>query len=227
VRELFPAPVPTSPEAPECDGDGGPRYVQIVLVAGTKAEFELQPETREPPPIRANRDFYGPTPLEWRPYRPAEERRAVSIATEVTAVQDLLLAGAPVPLDEGLIDRLREAGSRNRIVVLLIDTWTLRIQRHFDLLRQVDSATDINTAVLVLWDADEETSRWEPQLAKLVTQTCFHRSRRTDARVLVSPVRNAEEFRRDLGDALDAAKRRMREYATLMRPVQFGARPVF
>jgi hypothetical protein len=103
VQQLFPklpSPIappivpgrPISPILGTVAPEGGPRFVQLVLVAGAKDEFQGQASTpdSEPEELRRSRQFYGDDCLEWRPYRPAEERRAGAIAAQVAAERDFI-----------------------------------------------------------------------------------------------------------------------------------------
>ncbi len=226
VPALFPVPAPVVPPTAAGGGaagqdavsaEGGPRFVQIVLVAGARDEFATARQTY---------DFYGADGLEWRPYRPKEERRVGALAMQIAAERDFL-PGPPVSLDESLVAQLKAAEQQNRIVVLLVDTWTLRIERYRTLMQTFDQINYRNAAVLVLWDGAEETATSAETLDEMVRVAFEHRSQNRESRVFISPVKSVDDFRRDLGEALEAARRRMREHAALLRNVVYRPRPTF
>ena len=218
---LFPlvAAQPAAPgAAPEAGPTpAGPRFVEFVLVAGAQSDFDRD--------RRRNRIYYGTSPLEWCPYRPDVDRPAGILAQQVAADQNLYTL--PTLPDEELEDRLRRAQERNTIVVLLVDTWTLHIQRYQEILSDFDEKNYANTAVLVIWNAnDDETVASEAALEEMVRATFFYRAQGANPGTFVR-VRNVDEFRRDLAEALETARRRMREYADVRRPVRFTPRPSF
>jgi FxsC-like protein len=110
--------------------------------------------------------------------------------------------------------------------VLLVDTWTLKIERYRELLRTFDQSNYLNTSVLVLWDSDTETVDSQEALDQLVKATFYFRLKSQEARMFVSPIKTVDEFRRELADALEATRRRIREHADLMRKVANKPRPI-
>lgn len=217
VNALFPGRSAVRESSP---GSVGPRFVQLIIVAGTKAEVTAARH-------RNNSNYYGADGHEWRPYRPIEERRAGSLANLVIAERDFLPEVVSAPLTDGLCDQVEAAQEQNKIVVLLVDTWTLHIERYQRLMARFDKGNYVNTAVLVLWDSDTETKVSEHELDELVRATFFHRCLNQQARLFISPVRSVDDFKRDLGEALEAALRRMREYGKLMRTVASRPKPTF
>jgi FxsC-like protein len=216
VPPLF--PVEATPgrlrETPE---SRGPRYVQFILVAGTRAEFETG--------VRADRDFYGDTEVDWQPYRPDVPRPAAAIAAQVAAERDFV--PEPVRLDDDFLKRLEDAKSQNKIVVVIVDTWTLRIERYRKLMRDYDDKNFYNTAVLILWNSRnaETVSNRQAELEPLVKATFFYRAQSQGGGTYAS-IETVEDFKKDLGEALEAARRRMRLYADLQRSVSISPKPI-
>lgn len=205
---------------------GGPRYVQFVIVAASADDFAAAARIGPPGGLARSPAFYGADPLEWTPYRPDVCRPAGVMAVEVAASRDFYpTASATATLtDEQLIAQLKALEERNAIAVLLVDTWTLRIERYQRLMQRFDQSSFFNTAVVVvLNDKDGETVASQATLDSMVKATFFRRSH-GDARTFTA-VRSAEQFKSELAGALDGARRRLMEYAAVQREVGFSPRP--
>jgi hypothetical protein len=78
----------------------------------------------------------------------------VGILAQAAALK-LKLRYLELPVGDDLVQRLRDAESRNEPLVILTDVWTVGIDRHGNLMRRYDEADLANCAVLVPWNGNE------------------------------------------------------------------------
>ena len=128
------------------------RYVQFVFVAGQRTELQLEPR-------RKWLDCYGPEGgLDWKPYMPEISHEVAILAQTVASAENLRYE--VVPLDVGLqfSDCLKVAEQSNKLVVIIVDTWTLLVKRYYTLMREYDSQNFLNCILVIPWNTkDDET----------------------------------------------------------------------
>ena len=93
---------------------------------------------------------------DWRPYVPQVQKMVSSLVQAVAADADF--GSDVVALDTNILQQIKAAWHENKIVVLVVDTWTLKLQRYRDRMLEYDTRDFLNCAVLVVWnDQDDET----------------------------------------------------------------------
>jgi FxsC-like protein len=180
VDSLFGAPEIAPPANPmRSAGSGsawiGPSYVRFFFVAGSRDELQS---------LRRAVDAYGsaqgPT---WLPYFPAVERSASALSQEIAA--RLNMTSFPEQLTaataEEFTAQLRVAQQNGNVVVLLVDTWSLCLDRYLTLMQQYDGVDLWNTAVLVVWNkGDQETVAAQSRLQRRVDLAFVAKRNRND-----------------------------------------------
>src|SRR5262249_5559194 len=128
VAETFPAPPGAPEQAARPQGDGtNPRYVKFIFLAGRKQELR---------PYRASLDPYGERGGEWRPWLP-DPKDEVDLLVQDVIQRERLIMDGEIPLDNELEERLDEAENGNKIVVIVVDLWTLQLANYRKLMRDV------------------------------------------------------------------------------------------
>jgi FxsC-like protein len=192
--------VAASPATPN-PANVGPRYVQFIFVAGRRSEFELQR-------LRQRLEYYGGEGgLDWQPYLP-ELAEEIAIFAQGVAASEKLRYEA-VPLDQGLIARLDAAERDNKVVAIIVDTWTLRLEQYHNFMREYDRRSYQNCVVLIPWNYDEETTLTEEKLKSAVQLTFVNRLLARDPNTFIDTIRSPEELRTSLSRALNAARMRI------------------
>jgi FxsC-like protein len=215
MREIRSAFVVDQPGRKMVDTSGisetvGPRYVQFIYVAGKHSEL------RE---IRKSLDYYGHEGgIDWKPFLPNVTNKVAMLAAEVALKDDLL--SEVVPLDVGITQRLEEAERTNKIVVIIVDVWSLRLQRYHTLMRLVDERNFLNCVVLVLWNRqDNETLLSRPELEKAIQATFPNKWIMRDPMFLDS-IESLDELKKQLSDAMHKARARIVEKMKVVRRVE-------
>ncbi|MCK8435104.1 TIR domain-containing protein [Streptomyces sp. D2-8] len=134
------------------------RRLRIVVAA---------PSSRELPPGRSER-CYGPSPVDWNPYRESDGDTARPLADfAAEQVRGLDYLTTVEPLDEAVGSLLAEARP-SAPTVMLLDRWAVADPEQRELLTRVDAAAQPWVVVIVPWDLsdpDNESSGTELQLA--------------------------------------------------------------
>ena len=132
----------------------GPRHAQFVYVVGRRDELQA---------FRRVVDAYGEEgELDWKPYFPHTDDAVFVLANQ--AALKLRLKYEAVPLGDDLVQRLREAQEQRKIVVLIVDAWSLKIDRYYRLVSDYDKASFRNCVVVVPWNEDDETREQTAEL---------------------------------------------------------------
>jgi FxsC-like protein len=192
------------------------QVVHFVVAATTRSEAQS---------LRTDTRYYGDRPQDWAPYRPGHDSPICEYATRVAARSRFQAAVATI--DE-LDDRIMEARRHNQIVVLLVDAWSTKVDRHWRKLREYDQRNEPTTAVLIPWSHEDDETSLNVQLAELVRQTFLNNSLRRDDVMFRPSVLSHEAFVADLPIVLEVARNRVFTRGTVYRrpPEPPGQRPI-
>src|SRR5262249_45649887 len=136
VIQSFPAPTIIVAGA-------NPGYVKLIFLAGSKQEMVGIKSSLEP---------YGESGSNWRPWLPDPRDEAGLLVEDVIQRETLNQEGA-IPLDNELGNRLDEAENSNKIVVILVDLFTLQNDIYRNLMRKyVDPRKVGNYVIIVPWN---------------------------------------------------------------------------
>jgi FxsC-like protein len=119
--------------------------------------------------IRKTTEFYGNLRRDWAPYSNGSKREEIwNIAFSCArACNQYPSSHEP---DSALADFLKRAKATNTPIVLLVDTWSLKIA---ELMRQVEHYDNFgfsNSAALVVWDEGPDTEAEKDELQELVAK---------------------------------------------------------
>lgn len=184
------------------DDEVGPKYVQFVFVAGQRQE--IQPTSAE----RAG--LYGNAGADWKPYLPDVNEEVEKTAQRIVAEEPDLRYAAPIPIDSALMERLEDAKAANKVVVLIVDTWTLQLKHYFDFMRQYDNRTFPNAVVLVPWNPKEaaEGAR-RPKLVAALKKAFLNRLVINDPQFYQDAIKSPDDFRKYLRIAINEARMKL------------------
>ncbi|MBT1090610.1 TIR-like protein FxsC [Streptomyces sp. Tu102] len=145
--------------APPAGAPPSGRRLRISIAAGCLDEL---PEGRSP-------HYYGPTPLDWNPYRPASDRPLAEVAAGIAARLDFRPDVAEFDHTSAPADAPE---------VLLLDRWVLRDPQQRARLREFDGNDRPPTGLVVPWnDDDPDGDDTEHELAAQVDATLPRRVR--------------------------------------------------
>jgi FxsC-like protein len=187
------------------------RSAQFLFVSGRRDEL-----TR----VREDVAAYGPEGgLDWQPYRPDVTDEVAIIAQDVASSEKLRYEA--VPVDDRLGDRLDEAARTRKIVVLVADMWTLRLDGYHKLMKELDARSLPNAVVLVPWnERDSETATSGDTLENALYYTFENRVVTRDAGGFLDRISSAKQFREELSKSLNKARLRLLSMEEVRRKVE-------
>ncbi len=190
----------TTPEGPAF----GPRYVQFIYVAEKRDQMSK---------LRIKLDAYGTEGgKDWKPYCPPNVTDVIGILAQDIATDEKLYY-EELKLTDDLVDALKKSEDDRKLVVIVVDTWTLQIKKYEEIMREYDDQSFINCVLLVPWNAqDEETNTNSPLLKAKVDDVFYKRKQGLGAACsFLYPVGSLEDFKLALYTALYKARERILE----------------
>lgn len=191
----------------------GPRFVQFVFVAGRRDELRA---------VREKLDPYGEEGgFDWQPYFPEVTDEVGIMAQEVAWREKLHYEF--VQLNDKIIGRIEEAECQNKIVAIVVDTWTLYLQQYSAFMCEYDRRNFVNCFVLVPWNnRDDETSVNRSVLVDKMWGTFMRHAVKPDPNCFLDSIGSHDELKKGLSAALNKARARITEKADVMRKAESG-----
>jgi len=195
-----------------------PQYVHFVIAAPSRADLA----SGELATVRTSQEYYGDSPLEWRPYQPKLATSILRYARAIAAQRSFESGFADI---SSLGDQLASAMRNNQIVILIVDAWVTRLPGHRQVLAQCDDydrqSQDSTIAVMVASNADDgETQLNWRQLADSVRAIFRSRAVNGDDVMFRPSILTHDSFNADLQVVLEVARNRIFVKGTVFRPVR-------
>lgn len=175
----------------------GTQVIHFVMVAPTRAEAEV---------IGRNPLYYGEHSSDWAPFRPDQPRPLWESVQKVATGQELLSTVRGV---DRLNDCLKLAEDHNHLVVLLIDAWSVELERYRAVLDEFDHRDHRAAVLIVMSHGDPETQSKSSFLADRIHRILFNTERRLDDMMLRRSVLAGPSFESDLQVVLTEARNRL------------------
>ena len=209
IVETFPAPAGGPASVAQMQfGGANPRYVKFIFLAGRRQELQ---------PYRNSLDPYGESGGEWRPWLP-DPRDEVDLLVQDVIQHEKLISDGAIPLDNELEDRLDEAENSNKIVVILVDLWTLRIENYHKLMRDVvDPKQLVNCVIVVPWNPQDVEALNQRQTLEDLLQTTFVRRTANDSPDLLTQIDSAAKMKDRLAAMLQVTRSKIIKRADVLR----------
>jgi FxsC-like protein len=209
VVETFPAQVAAlEPAAQPQLAGANPRYVKFIFLAGRKQELK---------PFRTSLDPYGESGGEWRPWLP-DPRDEVDLLVQDVIQRERLISDGVIHLDDELEKRLDEAENSNKIVVILVDLWTLRLENYQKLMRDVvDPKQFVNCVIVVPWNPQDVEAINQRQMLENLLQTTFVRRTANDSPDLLTQIDSATKMKDRLAAMLQVTRAKIIKRAEVLR----------
>jgi FxsC-like protein len=195
--------------------------------------------------VAANPQWFGnarpPEPYlvrgagEWRPFFPKDTRHVHPLLQHFASAAGLEFGSKEVAFGPDLIEQVERAWEERRIIVLVVDPWSLHWDGglaqpiYGDLLRELDARLDYHWCVLVPWNESDPVFLAERDALTAAVAGAFDRH----ATLLPNPlffrdgIRSPEELRLTLAEVLTRLKEEIKKRAEVKRPVPAGpSRPV-
>jgi len=112
-------------------------------------------------------------------YYPSFTKSVLLIAQEAALNEDLVSDNLEFNKDikEELLEKIRKAESENNIVIIILDIWTLELEKYQSIMKKYDKERYFNSAVLVPWNEEDfEIKKKEKQLIDNLKKTFYRQS---------------------------------------------------
>jgi FxsC-like protein len=209
VIETFPAQAAApDPVAPPQLAGANPRYVKFIFLAGRKQELQ---------PFRASLDPYGESGGEWRPWLP-DPRDEVDLLVQDVIQRERLISDGVIQLDNELEERLDEAENGNKIVVIVVDLWTLQLASYRNLMRDVvDPKQLVNCVIVVPWNPQDAEAVNQRQALENLLHATFVKRTANDSPDLLTQIDSATKMKDRLAAMLQVTRSKIIKRADVLR----------
>jgi FxsC-like protein len=209
IAEIFPSQTAASAQVAQPQAAGAnPRYVKFIFLAGRKHELK---------PVRTSLDPYGDSGGEWRPWLP-DPKDEVDLLVQEVVQRERLISDGVITIDGDLEKRLDEAENSNKIVVIVVDLWTLQLERYQKLMRDVvDPKQLVNCVIVVPWNPqDSEATNQRHELEHLL-QATFVRRTANESPDLLTQIDSATKMKDRLAAMLQITRSKIIKRAEVLR----------
>jgi FxsC-like protein len=187
-----------------------PKHVRFVFVAADPNQFG---NVRPPDPYLDNGGG------DWKPFYP--DMSAIGpFVQHIVSDQELGFTSDELTFSAGLIQEIETAWKERKIVVILVDGWSVNWQQGFqDVLRDFDQRNFLNCSVLIPWNENDPVINSQADsISSTLQQTFFFKSSGNSI-FYRDKIRNADELRDALRDVLTRIKAEVRKRAEVSRPL--------
>jgi FxsC-like protein len=195
----------------------GTRFADIVYVAASRSE--MQKEQVKKTILDCYGDLAG---WDWKPYLQEGCREVVFIAQHVADDEGFIHCPVTVETNQKLIELIDEAKRNNRVVVILVDTWTLYLEKYHDLMRHYDNTPlTRNCVVLVVWSTkDDDTEKNRTALEYRVRWALMAVSDIKDERYFANISGSLVDFTKALSITLCKKRQQLNEAAEFTKKIE-------
>lgn len=185
-------------------------FAQFIYVAAPGPQLQR---------LRSDVTAYGDNGgQEWQPYLPIDDAEVGMIAGEVASAERFRYE--PVALDGSLVERVLAAIAAKKIVVVVVDPWTICLDTYQELMAELDQLRPHNCIVLVpLNESDDDTSRHLDGLKAAVNATFPSHVVDPRPEIFTMGLPTHETFRDDLARKLTGTKMQMIRIDEVQRSV--------
>jgi FxsC-like protein len=172
-------------------------FAQFVYIAARREEVAA---------LRHELSAYGEEGgLDWQPYLPETDAEVGMIAAEV-ASRERFRYDRMLPGDQ-LLERISDAVAEHRIVVVIVDAWTVRLLPYHEQVKRLDAFNLANCVVMVPFNpTDAETAAGEAELREAVGATFVQWHLNPNDDVFVPWISSAHDLEKAIAAKLTRAK---------------------
>jgi FxsC-like protein len=217
AQSAFQAPQEAQPANVQIEPDKlGPRNVKFIFIVGSKDELRQIKRTKL--------DHYGISRgKDWRPYDPVCQTEMGRLALTCAAKDVETLDYVVVPLDESLLSQLETMEKNNNVVIIVVDSWTLKVEKYRNQLKNFDDRSFVNCAVLIPWNLnDPETNRDLDELRGHVGWALGKRFVQKDPTAILERINSSDQLETEMAASFNKVRMRLIEYAQVAKPISSG-----
>ena len=176
----------------ECEAKG-PSYASFIYIAANKSEIQK---------VKTNSEAYGNEGgWDWKPYFPKVDKEIAFIAQSVSS--DVKIRCEHVSSDVNPLSFVENACKYGKIVILIIDPWSLQLQDYANKAGDYDAHEYLNCAVMVSFNSNDlEALRSKESLKNLIQCVFIHKSAIMNPETFKPNISTYDEMRIVLSETL-------------------------
>ena len=180
---------------PSSNADEGPRHVQFIFVAASRDEIKN---------ARRNIKFYGEKGgSDWQPYLDSYKGNASALAVEVVEAYSKDSRYEEVTITTDIEQKVKEATRQGKIVVVMVDTWTLQLRKYIDLVAPLDEYSSLRCITVVAWNEEDPELQVKKGMLDVALEGAFKtKVIRKLPDFKSTPINSYDTFKKELVDAL-------------------------
>jgi FxsC-like protein len=196
--------------------EAGPRYVQFIFVAGNYNELQGA--------HRKTLKYYGQQGgSDWQPYVDSYAGTAASLAIETIEAFWKDSHYEELVISPGIDQQVRLAASQDKIIVVVADTWTLRLQKYNQLIAPLDQYSSVNCITLIVWnDSDAEANLSRPLLEAAVMGAFQTKAVQNPPNFVSTSIKSYDTFKSELINALGQAQKQILATAAIREALRLS-----
>jgi len=162
--------------------------------------------------VKRNVSAYSNDEQEWWCWKPFE-KAVTYIAQEITAKKELSYEKLSVT-ENNLISMLEETERANKIVIIIVDPWSLQLSKYLGIMEKYGKCDFFNCEVLFVCDSNDKelTKAKQSELRGKLTQILFAKTRKIPDFFLKREVKSANTFRCKLSSVLQKVRQDIIDY---------------
>jgi FxsC-like protein len=173
-----------------------PKQTRIVFATGIKNELDT---------VRNKTESYGEQSEYWKPFYPETDEEIGIISQQV--VSEKKFHYLPIQFSENLPEIFREAEDNNCVAILIVDPWSMKLEKYKKPISKFNELQFDNSAVVVIWNLmDDETDNEKDYLFDTYLFPSLSRCFRHNIPGISESVTNINELKKALSAAIDDAR---------------------
>lgn len=186
-----------------------PKQTRVVFAAGVKSELVG---------IKTETENYGDRSEYWKPFYPETEDEIGIISQQV--ISEKKFHYLPIQFSDNFSEQIREAEENNCVAVLIVDPWSVKLEKYRKPIHKFSKDQFINSAVVVVWnDRDGETTNKKDELYANLYDSIY-RCFVQNIPGISENAKNTEELKRVLSVAIDEVRAKLIKRAKSFQTIE-------
>lgn len=176
-----------------------PKQTRMIFATGIKNELGK---------VKNNVDSYGDRSEYWKPYYPDVDDEIGIVSQQI--ISEKKFHYLPIRFPENLAEVIREAEENNCVAILIVDPWSLKLEKYRNPIIKFNELQFINSAVIVIWNfLDDETNNQKEILNSSYLFPSLFRCLENNIPGIAENPTTVDEFKIILSRAIDEARAKL------------------
>lgn len=191
-----------------------PRQTRAIFAVGVKSELQE---------IKKQIENYDDSGEYWKPFYPDEEEIGI-ILQQIAS--DKKLHYVPVKCADTLPDIIRDAENNNCVAILVVDPWSAKLAKYKTPLSKFDEDHFINSAVIVIWNNNDEETTQEKGDLIFNLRNSLSRCMLDNTTMVKDDIATMDDLKNSMSNAIDDARAKLLKRAKFFQTIEGGTKPM-